>query len=281
MKRDITYINGLTPLFDKYEFFIFDIWGVLHNGVELYPAVKATLLELKKREKDFCFLSNAPRPSLTVCKKLAELGLDFINPKQIITSGEFYRHEVQCKNSKLLKGIGNNIYALDEQNNRDILQGLDVNLVQNLEDTDCIMIMSYSEIEKVDENLYQQFFTKALALNLPAICPNPDVIVNSGDKIIYVNGYFAKMYKDMGGRVIYFGKPHQEIYEHLFQKLSPLKSSTLMIGDSLETDIKGANSFGINSLLLTGGIYKRENNIEKLFDLYAATPDYILNELCL
>ena len=272
-------ISGINAIFDKYDFFILDIWGVIHNGMDIYPGVRDALLALKNANKQFCFLSNSPRPNDIVYTKLINIGLDFVAQDQIITSGDFFRASVQSGDYKHLQN--SKIYALDVEKNKDILKDLELNMVEDLDMADYFVIMSYTSDLANDEPRYKAFFNQALKLNLTAICPNPDRLVNDGKDIKYVNGYFAQMYQRMGGKVLYFGKPHVGIYQYLAQKFVPKLERTLAIGDSIETDIVGANKFHIDSLLIMGGIHAGEKNIEKLFDLYNARADYISDSFSL
>ena len=90
-----------------------------------------------------------------------------------------------------------------------------------------------------------------------------------------------------------FGKPFTETYQLCLdyltqQSLSIQKNDILCVGDSLETDILGANNFGLASLLIANGIHKNqlnpENNIisdnclKKFFEKEKITPEYILKE---
>ena len=70
-------------------------------------------------------------------------------------------------------------------------------------------------------------------------------------------GTVAELYKIMGGKIYILGKPKVEIYEESTKVLKSVnKTRILAIGDSIYHDIKGANSFGIDSLLVTSGIHK-------------------------
>ena len=71
-------------------------------------------------------------------------------------------------------------------------------------------------------------------------------------------GTVAELYKNMGGKVFYLGKPSLQIYNESTKILKNIdKSKILSIGDSIYHDIKGANNFGIDSLLITStGIHQ-------------------------
>src|SRR4029453_12706079 len=102
------------------------------------------------------------------------------------------------------------------------------------------------------------------ARSLPMICANPDVVVERGDKLVYCAGAIADPYAAEGGEVIYAGKPYRPIYEQALAlaeaaRGGPVKHHRLLaIGDSVRTDLKGADAFGIDCLFVTAGIHAEE-----------------------
>ena len=81
-------ITGLSQIYSKYDTFFIDLWGVIHNGIKLFPDAMEVLVNLNKMNKRFVLISNAPRPSLSVKKYLLNLKMDEIFLKDIFTSGE-------------------------------------------------------------------------------------------------------------------------------------------------------------------------------------------------
>ena len=81
-------INGLSQIQSKYDVFFIDLWGVVHNGIQVYPGAIDVLQNLNKLNKRFVLISNAPRPSKSVKKYLLNLKMDKIFLKNIFTSGE-------------------------------------------------------------------------------------------------------------------------------------------------------------------------------------------------
>ena len=55
-------IKGLSEIQSKYDAFFIDLWGVVHNGIQLYPSAIDVLKNLNQLDKRFVLLSNAPRP---------------------------------------------------------------------------------------------------------------------------------------------------------------------------------------------------------------------------
>ena len=97
------------------------------------------------------------------------------------------------------------------------------------------------------------------------MCTNPDLTVHRGDKEEYCAGYVAKIFEELGGETIYYGKPHKEIYEMCFEK----NEKVLAIGDNLRTDIKGANNLNKDCLFISDGVHRDEfNNKLELEETY-------------
>ena len=111
------------------------------------------------------------------------------------------------------------------------------------------------------------------------ICTNPDLIVHKGEIKEYCAGSIAKTFEELGGEVIYFGKPYEEIYKICFND----NKRVLAVGDNLKTDIKGANNMKIESVFITGGIhrseFKSEKDLEKLLIKYKVKANYFQNQL--
>lgn len=248
MLNAIRYTN-FESLLSSYDAYVFDLWGVIHNGVTLYPGVKHCLEHLESCQKVFTFLSNAPRPATLITEKLTRLGLP-AKTHMTLTSGDITRD--------FLSAFQGKVYHLGEKHNQDIAAGLTINFSRTLKDAQLILLTAFMDSE---ENLeqYDPILAEACGFNLPMICANPDKIAIHGSRTIYCPGFLAEKYEHMGGVVHYYGKPHLPIYEILFKRLENQgfldKKRILMIGDSLETDIAGAKAAGIDSaLVLTGNV---------------------------
>jgi HAD superfamily hydrolase (TIGR01459 family) len=105
---------------------------------------------------------------------------------------------------------------------------------------------------------------QALERKLPFVCANPDIVVERGDRLIYCAGAIAELYRELGGEVIFYGKPHRPIYERAMQLAAERRGHAapldrvLAIGDSVRTDLNGALGFGIDCLFVTRGIHSEE-----------------------
>lgn len=265
----IKHLTDITEVIDLYDNFIIDVFGVVHDGMDKYHNSEKTVEYLNTRKKNYVFLSNAPRPTEVLYKKIEELNLP-IPHERLITSGMFFINIFQS--DKIYSNA--KYFVLGEETNRDLLKDLNVQRVEDITQADFMLSLMFTE----DPNTIPSFdetFAKALKLKIKLVCPNPDKIVHYGNTVRYTAGFFADRYKKMGGEVIYFGKPFAQVYDYIFDKYKFDKKRTLAIGDGLETDILGANSIGIDSLLIRGGIHVKEENIQALCSELGATPTYI------
>lgn len=272
-------ISNFNSLISLYDFFIFDLCGVIHDGKFCFSEAIKIISYLKLHNKKYAFLSNSARRISYVRNFLAEKGLVLSTNDQIVTPLEHFYSYVK-ENKKFL--VGKKIFyqgrIVDDFNN------MSVEISDNIDNADYLIIsLSLDSLDNNDE--WKSLLKKAYMKNIPAICLNPDIVAPHGDSIIYTPGYFAEYYKALGGHVMYFGKPYQSIYNFLFHGKSIDKKRVLAIGDSLTTDIKGANDFGIDSLLVySKGIHKNidfeDSNIASaMFVEYGTCPTYIAKSL--
>src|SRR5262249_60490117 len=90
-------------------------------------------------------------------------------------------------------------------------------------------------------------------------CPNPDRLVWRGAGPEPCAGAIADGYGALGGKVCWYGKPHEAIYRHALPLAgAPPRESVLAIGDGLLTDILGAARMGFDTVFVSGGIHGGE-----------------------
>ena len=90
-------LNHLAEIFENYDTFIIDLWGVMHNGVTLNPKAIEAVDKLKKNSKKIVFLSNAPRPSAKVINFLLKMKMNKKYLEHVMTSGEAAMHAINQK----------------------------------------------------------------------------------------------------------------------------------------------------------------------------------------
>jgi HAD superfamily hydrolase (TIGR01459 family) len=268
----VKLINGLSQVQSKYDAFFIDIWGVIHDGIKLYSGAVEVLENLNKLNKRFVLMSNAPRPSKTVEKFLLNLKLNKIFAKNVFTSGEAALKSLQ-KNL-----YGKNFYHLGPDRDYDLFKGLEKNR-KNLEDSDFILCTGLFDNQKDSLEYYKDLLEKYVQLKM--VCTNPDLEVHRGSQKEYCAGAIAEIFKQLGGKVIYFGKPYVEIYKFCIKA----NEKVLIIGDNIRTDIKGANNMKLDSLFITNGIHKEEflnlqlQNYDKILKKYDVKTNYYQERL--
>ena len=265
-------IKGLKEIQDKYDAFFIDLWGVIHNGIQLYPGAIDVLRNLNKLNKRFVLLSNAPRPSKSVEKYLLNLKMDKTFLKNIFTSGE-------AALQSLKKNIyGRKFYHLGPERDKDLIAGFEKNKT-TLDRCDFILCTGLLDNEEGSLDYYKNLLKKYTKLKM--ICTNPDLIVHRGPVAEYCAGSLALIFEKLGGKVIYFGKPYPEIYNFCMKK----NENILAIGDNISTDIKGANKMNFDSLFITSGIHKDEfvhlpiENYDKILRKYKTQANYYQEKL--
>ena len=217
------FIKGLSQIQSKYDAFFIDLWGVIHNGIKLYSGAIDVLKNLNKLNKRFVLISNAPRPSKSVEKYLLNLKMDRVFLKNVFTSGE-------AALEALKKNIyGKKFYHIGPERDKDLIKGFKKNKTI-LEKCEFILCTGLFENEKNSINYYKNLLEKYTEKKM--ICTNPDLIVHRGSRSEYCAGTLAQAFEELGGKVVYFGKPYSEIYNFCVKK----SESILAIGDNLRTE---------------------------------------------
>ena len=249
-------LKGISEISDKHNVYFVDLWGVVHNGVQCYPEALKVLEKLKEQNKKIVLISNAPRPSAVVKVFLETIGLQSSCYDFLVTSGDITREYISLNSSK------KNFYHLGPTKDIDLFKDLNVALTskEECDEIICTGLVSDEEETLQDYKILLDFF---LNKKIPLICANPDEVVARGEKIVFCAGALANQYKQEGGMVRYFGKPYSDIYSFALKKVRAHKDfkdkkeiNTLVIGDNIKTDIKGANLFNLDSVLILNGIYK-------------------------
>lgn len=273
------FLDSLREVSDRYDGFIIDIFGVIHDGITLFPETVQTLQYLKDEGKEICLLSNTPKRAEGTAAQLEYMGVAPALYDHIVTAGEATHHALLTREDAFHQSCGNACWYIGTAYAIEILHGLDLNIVDNPQRASFIL-NSMPGTETRDVDILKKRLQIALDKDLPMICANPDLVVSIGDEKYECAGTFAAMYEEIGGRVVYHGKPHKPVYErcHALLEGTP-KPKILAIGDAFHTDIAGANNFGIDSLLNLTGIHWDEVTIggvpdaNKLQDLIASKTE--------
>jgi len=252
--------EGLRSVFDNYELLFIDLWGVVHNGIELHENAIHTLSKISEAKKDYILLTNAPRPNKTVKIFLEKLGLDKSMREKVFTSGEAALGYLK-KNY-----ISQKFYHIGPPRDFNLFIDFKNEKTEDIDKSNYLLCTGLYDQHDQDLNFYKELLINSISKKM--ICTNPDLIVDRGKKREYCAGSVAMTFEKLGGEVIYFGKPYPEVYN---QATNNNKKKVIAIGDNLRTDIKGANNMNYDSLVITGGVHKKEfekEGIEKVLKNY-------------
>ena len=239
-------LDGLDP---AYRLILCDVWGVVHDGVSLYPGVCERLGRWRSEGRCVVLITNAPRTADAVEQQLERIGLPRHVYDFVATSGE--------AGIEALKALDSPVGFVGTRGDREILEGRGVTIApgRNFSDFACTGMME----GRPDPQSYRADFEPLAKAKAQMHCLNPDRIVVRGGVPEACAGALADIYQGLGGQVTWYGKPHGAIYAHALHRAGdPPATKVLAIGDGLQTDILGAARMGFDAVFVTGGIHLGE-----------------------
>lgn len=286
--KKMKVIKGVSEILNNYDFFIFDLWGVVHDGFQAFPGTLDVFKLLRENGKLAGILSNAPRRIDNTILRLKEMSIiDGHDYQVILTSGQQCYDALINKTESFYQALGNTYYHPGPQRDFSSYQDIPYTRVDHLEDADFRLFTSILK-EDMSDTLddYRNDLVLMLKKDMPLVCANADKRVLWGKQEVMCIGLIAEEYARLGGRVMVHGKPSITVFRDLhakanhFKDMEISKNRILMIGDSLGTDIKGANDYGIDSLLVASGIHGEVvrgdglGALEPLMEMYESKPTY-------
>jgi HAD superfamily hydrolase (TIGR01459 family) len=239
-----------------YDALFCDIWGVLHNGVVAFEPTIDALMRFRHEGGSVILLSNAPRSGTIVREYLERLHVPQEAFDAIVTSGDVTAEEV-------IRRKNEPVYYLGPSKDHGLLSEFSIT-PSPLHEATYVLCSGLRDDTTETPQHYKGTLESMLARNLPMVCANPDRIVRRGTTLVYCAGALAEAYSDLGGQVIYAGKPYPPIYNLGFHVLTDLRETSvprariLVIGDSVETDIRGASRMNLDSVFVYSGIHTSE-----------------------
>lgn len=270
-------------ILDRFDYFLLDIYGLIHDEMNLFSGSLEFLGEIKKRGKKAVFISNAPRKAEITAERLKKKGIMSDLYEKVFTSGQVL---LDLANSKIEMGVNGKYFAFGESDDLDLIEGKrDFSRTNDINEAD--FLISFGLFENKEENdKINEKLELAKRMDLMMLCPNPDIIVKQKNNTVehLCAGYVASLYRGIGGEVTYYGKPYSFIYQAAWEYLGkPDKSKLIGIGDSVETDVLGANNFGISSALVLTGILSHglNNNsiLEEEYKKHNTRPTFVFRNL--
>ena len=268
-------IKAVDDLVSKFDLFLFDQYGVLHNGVDVYEGMIDCVSRIKKAGSLVAVISNSGKRATYNAQRLAKFGFGPELIDAVISSGEVAWEKLK---GSLGKGDATlRVFYLGQGDDRSAISGLPVVEVNQAADADLIIING-SEPERYSLEDYTKLLANAAKSKTLAYCTNPDRLSLVGGSVQYGPGQIAENYELAGGRVKWIGKPHAAIYEFALDKFNVPVDRVICIGDSVEHDICGAKAAGCSSVLCATGILAgmNEAELESLYLQYDAKPSYVV-----
>ena len=238
-------LNHLSEIYNSYDTFIIDLWGVVHNGVKLNLKAIEVIENLIINKKKVVFLTNAPRPCSIVKQYLLNLGMKENLLRNIMSSGEASMKALEKER------FGKLFFHLGPEKDNEIFKNIKKNK-STLDQCEFILCTGLAEGREEDLEYHKRLLKNYVSKKL--ICTNPDLIVHKGETTQLCAGTIAKLFDSIGGDTVYFGKPYTEIYKICFTD----NERVIAIGDNLNTDIKGANNMNIDSIFISNGVHRSE-----------------------
>ena len=246
-------IAGLREVAGAYDGFILDLWGLVHDGATLYPPSRATFAALKAAGKATLLLSNAPRRAYALEEAMARMGLERALYGDVLSSGEAVREALIARDDPFFAALGQRSDHLGPERDRSVFDDAGLAIVP-LDEADFIVNTGPCALtDTVDD--YADVLAAGAARRLPMVCANPDLVVLREGRRVVCAGALALRYQELGGRVALRGKPDPAIYRLAVAKLGIDPKRLAVVGDALETDVKGAEAAGLDAIWCTGGIH--------------------------
>lgn len=252
-----TLIDSLEEVLESFDIVVLDQFGVLHNGSICYPSAGEAMRMLHAQGKEITILSNSGKRADLNLKRIGKMGLPVETISQVVTSGEALWQDVNESRLRVDGQIPKRFCSIcsHPDDPKVWASGSNVEIADEI-DPSCDAILLMGLADDTGETEYDATFQQALEFKIPLICSNPDKTSPRADRFVMSPGALADRYEEMGGEVIWYGKPHAPVFQAVMRcrpELAP--DRFLMVGDSLEHDIAGGQKVGFKTALVRGGIH--------------------------
>jgi HAD superfamily hydrolase (TIGR01459 family) len=274
-------------LINRFDCFLFDQWGVIHNGKKKFSFIDKTLKELNSK---YCIVVSNTSQNEKETKEdtFRKLDINHYYFDRIITSGEYLQYIAFSRKKKFLKYRKylklKKCFLISNGKKSQVIKNIGLKK-SDLNSAKFVMAMSIKPSNNFEN--YKKILSKLLKRKLVMICSNPDKFVFDGKikKFVLQVGTLANYYSKIGGKVIYIGKPYSEFFSFSLKNLKFKKKKILMIGDNSQTDIAGAKRYGIKSALVLDGFNMNERKnyknkkLSNILKLLPAKPNFIIKNI--
>jgi HAD superfamily hydrolase (TIGR01459 family) len=250
------HLSGFAPLAERFDGFVLDLWGVIHDGIKPFPQAIDCLERMRARGKATLLLSNVPRPNAPVQAMLRRMGIADGLYTDILTSGEAVRRALLDPPDLWWAELGHRVFHLGPERDRPILDGLDLQSVEDPSKANFVLNTGPDDHHNPsDLGAFEPVLQDCAHRRLPMICANPDLEVIRGGIRVLCAGALALRYRSLGGDIRSLGKPDPAIYQPVLERLGIAPTRVLAVGDALATDIAGATGVGLAACWVLDGLH--------------------------
>lgn len=250
-------VTALSQVSDAYDALFVDLWGCVHDGVRALPGAVEALRAYRSRGGRVILVTNSPRHRAGVAVQIEGFGITPDAWDDIATSGDAAR-------VALFDGaVGRRVWHLGAPHDLPFFEPPRI-----VDAPEPILRVSLEEAQGIvctgpfdplaDPAILRPELAQARERGLPLLCANPDIVVDRGHVREWCAGAFAALYTEMGGRSLYFGKPHAAIYDLARRRLARMAdvpdARILAMGDGPATDAAGACDAGLDLMFVAGGL---------------------------
>lgn len=247
-------IVNISKIADGYDTFLVGFRGVLFDGLAVYQEALEALKKMKENHKNVILVSNTSMRVASLMNMLEDNGLPYNIWNGVVTSGEILHYKLKAKKGEFA-GLGKKFYSVGSKKHKDVFAGLDYEEVEDITKADFLyMSEAISPMDTIED--YIAVLEYGANLSLPLVCVGNDTANYVEGEVALSSGTVAEQYAIMGGKIITSGKPDPRVIAYSLESFENLdKSKILMIGDSLSTDVKGAELAGVDSVLISKGVH--------------------------
>lgn len=254
---DPLLIDSLEEILESFDVVALDQFGVLHNGSTCYASASDAMRMLHARGKEIFILSNSGKRADLNLKRIEQLGLPVETISRVVTSGEALWRDINESRIRVAGQTPKRLFPIcgHPDDPKVWAYGAALEIAAEIDpSSDAILLMGLPD--DTEATAYDAILQRALPFAMPLICSNPDKTSPRADRFVMSPGALADRYEEMGGEVIWYGKPHAPVFHAVMRcrpELAP--NRFLVVGDSLEHDIAGGQNVGFKTALVRGGIH--------------------------
>lgn len=243
--------------------FLLDMDGVIYRGSEVIPGAVEFIARLQRNDIPFMFLTNnSQRTRRDVMTRLQRMGFD-VGEESIFTcamaTARFLAKQ-KPNGTAYVVGEGGLLHALHE--NGYAIVDHDPDYVVVGEGRTFTMEIMEAAVRMVMRG------AKLVATNMDPNCPTAKGLRPGCGAIV------AMLEKATGVEAFSVGKPSPVMMREARKSLGLTTSETIMVGDTMETDILGGAQMGYQTILVLSGGTKRDDLLR-----FAYRPDRVVNSV--